>query len=262
MPHSGSTLGSATSRFRWWAARARHRVRSFTGQYPALYFPYARWKRRRHLRESRQSGSEPERKGPVQRDTEVVIEGFPRSANTFATTAFGLAQPNFVRVARHLHVPAQVIAATKSGIPTIVLIRDPEEAVLSLAVWYPYITIENWLKDYVRFYHRILPYREGFVIAEFGDVSNDFGAIIKRLNSRFGTSFREFEHTPDNVARCFEIIERHSLEKTGEVAERKIARPSEERESMKNQFRKAFHSPDLARLRAEAYGLYKTLTSS
>ena len=43
--------------------------------------------------------------------TELVIEAFPRSANTFATVAFQLSQPAPVRVAHHLHAPAQVTEA-------------------------------------------------------------------------------------------------------------------------------------------------------
>jgi hypothetical protein len=204
---------------------------------------------------------EPRRGGLVQRDTEAVIEGFPRSANTFATTAFELAQPNFVPIAHHRHVPAQVIAATRLGIPTIVLVRDPEEAVLSLFIWTPYITIKQWLKEYVRFHRRILPYRDGFVVARFEDVTTDFGAVIRRLNRQFGTSFREFDHTADNVARCIEIIEQVDLKRKGKVEEARVARPSGERETMKDELRAAFRSPDLARLRTAAFTLYETLTS-
>ncbi len=263
MPGSGSILESALRSFKLWVARGRQRARSLIGQYPALYPPFARWKRRQRLRHARKWGIESERRGPVQRDTDVVIAGFPRSANTFAATAFGLAQPNSIRVDSHLHAPSQVIWAAKLGIPTMVLIRDPEEAVLSFVLKQPYITLKQGLKEYVRFYRRILPYRDGFVVARFEEVSTDFGASIARLNARFGTSFQEFDHTDDNVARCFEIIEQwlRKRNREGQVVDERVPRPSRQRETMKNELRAAFRSPGLAKVRADAYSLYETLTA-
>jgi hypothetical protein len=52
----------------------------------------------------------------VDRRTQIVIEGFPRSGNTFAVVALQQAQRESVRVARHLHMPEQVIRAAKSGV--------------------------------------------------------------------------------------------------------------------------------------------------
>jgi hypothetical protein len=199
--------------------------------------------------------------GPVFRDTDAVIEGFPRSANTFAATAFEMAQTRPVRVARHLHVPSQIIAGARLGIPTIVLIRDPEEAVLSLSLWTPHVTLQDGLKDYTRFYRRILPYRDRFVVATFEEVSTDFGEVIRRLNERFGSTFQEFQHTEENVATCFMIIEEHDRRTAGKVVEQTVARPSQQREHMKNALRSTLRSPKLARARAEAYDVFETLTS-
>jgi hypothetical protein len=240
--------------------RTRLRARSIFGQYPALYLPLARWKRRRQLQHPDRWGIRPERMGPVFRDTDAVIEGFPRSANTFAATAFELAQTRPVRLARHLHVPSQIIAGARLGIPTIVLVRDPEDAVLSLSLWTPHVTLEEGLRDYVRFYRRILPYRDRFVVATFEEVSTDFGEVIRRLNERFGSSFQEFQHTEANVALCFRIIEEHDRRTAGEVVEQTVARPSQQRERMKNALRSALRSPKLARVRADAYSIYETFT--
>ena len=40
------------------------------------------------------------------KETELVIEGFPRSANTFAVLAFDYAQPDDVKLAHQLHAPS------------------------------------------------------------------------------------------------------------------------------------------------------------
>jgi hypothetical protein len=190
-----------------------------------------------------------------------VIDGFLRSGNTFATIAFKLAQPTPVRIAHHRHVPAHIIAATRLGTPTLVLVRDPEETILSLSLYMPSITFEQGLRDYVRFHRRILPYRDGFVVANFRDVISDFGPVVRQLNARFGTSFAEFDHTTENVARCFELMEQARLRKEGWIPEKRISRPSHERDAMKDEIRAAMRSPGLAKRRADAYELYDALTS-
>src|SRR5215211_6607259 len=70
-------------------------------------------------------------------DTQLVIEGFPRSGNSFARRAFVMAQSDTQikhHIAHHLHVPAQVVRAARWQIPTLVLIRRPKDAVLSLVL--------------------------------------------------------------------------------------------------------------------------------
>jgi hypothetical protein len=234
-----------------WKARIRHRAQTVVGQYPRVYLPFARWQRDRRLEHDRRASVEARTAGPVERDTDVVIEGFPRSANTFAVIAFELAQPDAIRVAHHLHVPSQVIAAAEWDIPAIVLVRDPDEVVLSVVQLWPHISLKQGLKDYVRFYRRVLPYRERFVVASFEETTTDFGAVIRRLNARFGTSFQEFQHTDENLALCFALIERYGG-----------ARPSPQRDAMKRELRAAIRSPGLAKVRADAYHVYQTLTSA
>src|SRR5215211_5981100 len=84
-------------------------------------------------------------------DTQLVIEGFPRSANTFARVAFNRAQSGRVRIAHGLHVPAQVIRASTWRIPTLILIRKPKDAVLSFAIRDP-ISVDQALRYYITFY--------------------------------------------------------------------------------------------------------------
>ena len=145
------------------------------------------------------------RKLAVRKHTDIVIEGFPRSANTFAVVAFrffrvGPYKP--VEIAHHLHAPAQIIHAARLGIPCVVLIRKPLDAVLSFMVYRPYLTAQQVLKSYSYFYNRIIPYREAFVVGLFEEVISNFSIIIERSNGRFGTEFSQFEHNQSNVEKC------------------------------------------------------------
>jgi len=195
----------------------------------------------------------------VRCDTEIVIEGFSRSANTFAVVAFTFAQGRPVKIARHLHAPAQVIAAVRREIPCIVLIRNPRDAVLSLLVREPYISAERALKDYIRFYRTVAPYRDKFVVGRFAEVTTDFGEVIRRVNAHFGTNFKPFEHTEQNLQKVFQIVEEMDKQDTGlrEVKEETVARPSAYRERLKSMAEVKLKTPKAKSLSLEAKRIHR-----
>ena len=139
----------------------------------------------------------------VDRRTQIVIEGFPRSGNTFAVVAFEQAQRESVRVAHHLHMPAQVIRAAKWGIPTLLLARKPTDATLSWVVREPGVPIRQALKHYVSFYEKAAEYRDALVVG-FEEVTRDYGAVLERVNAKVGTGFSSFVHSEDNVKCVFD----------------------------------------------------------
>src|SRR5687768_15078094 len=102
--------------------RARYSVRAVLSRYPSLYLSMVRRKYWGQI---------------VEAGTELVIEAFPRSGNTFAVVAFQLAQARPVKIAHHLHAAAQVTRGVRLRKPTLVLIRDPLKAVSSHLVREP-----------------------------------------------------------------------------------------------------------------------------
>jgi hypothetical protein len=151
----------------------------------------------------------------AQCDTELTLEGYPRSGNTFAVRAFKYAQQRSVRLAHHLHVPAQVIQSARLGIPACVIIREPEATVRSLVLKYPYIPVSVALRGYALFYETCWRYREHFIVADFEQVVSDFGMVIDDINVRFGTHFARFQHTRPNVERIFENLDRKAMRADG-----------------------------------------------
>lgn len=237
---------SAGRRFGRQVRRALLRVRYELGTavrpYPRLYLPVARLRNRGR---------------PVVADTELVIEGFPRSGNTFASAAFDLAQIRPVRVAHHEHASAQVIEAVRREIPAIVLIRRPEDAVLSLVVQHPELSIGQTLRAFVRFHRSLLPYRGRFMVVSFEDLVGDFGAVIRRANERFGTAFEEFVHNEPNARKVLEVIEEDNRRRwAGAELELKMARPSALRDQAKDDLRARYRSERLTPLRERAERLY------
>jgi hypothetical protein len=225
---------------------ALYEAKTIVAEYPLLALPIAR--RRGH--------------GEVlDDDTEIVIEGYPRAASSFAVAAFRSAQGRPVQIAHHVHAPAQLIAAARRGTPALALLREPEGALISYLIRYPEIPIRSAARGYARFHEPLLDVRGKIVTATFAGVVGDFGAVIRRVNERFGTTFLEFEHTEDNVSRLFEEIDADYRTRmdTGAGFERAVPRPSELRSSLKDDLRARYRSRELSGVRSRLERLYARL---
>jgi hypothetical protein len=238
-----------------------YRFRTFTREYPLLFLPFSRWRwdrwRKQYCIDT--SGPEPAAPEPVTKDTEIVIEGFPRMGNTFAHIAFKMAQDRVVKIGHHTHAAAQVIAAVKMGIPAIVIIREPEQAIISYLIgnFDPGLTVGQSLREYISFYKTIKPYKDRCIVASFEDITSDYGKIIQKANDQFNTDFVLFEHTEENVNSCFKLIDEGYQEAFGTLSEKVVSRPSESRENLKSSFQKEFQSQKYLKLRRKAYSIYK-----
>lgn len=139
----------------------------------------------------------------ISRDTELVIEGYPRSANS--TTAYGFLdrQSRPVKLAHHKHHAAQLLRAADWNIPAVMLIRRPREAVLSnLALRYEAqlragkpsnakLTYEQVIDSWLGFYSSVELILDKLVVAPFEEVTQDISGMIQQVNARFGTKFQD-----------------------------------------------------------------------
>ena len=165
---------------------AKEWARRYVGRHPFLFYNFYRLK-------------PSYRDLLVDRRTQIVIVGFPRSGNTFAVVAFQQAQRESVRVAHHLHMPAQVIRAAQWGIPILLLARKPTDAALSWVVREPGVSIRQALKHYISFYEKAAEYHDALVVGFFEEVIRDYGTVLERVNAKFGTGFSSFVHSEENV---------------------------------------------------------------
>ncbi|WP_259086782.1 hypothetical protein [Salinibacter ruber] len=172
-----------------------------------------------------------------------MIDGYPRSANTFAYHAFCWAQEqaggqtNLDHVGHHVRQPAQILRAVELEVPTVLLVRNPREAVLSSIVWHSdWLTIEAALQRYINFYRGILPVKEQVVVGSFEEVVENYGRVIERVNERCGSDFEIFDHTANNEKIIFDRIERVNSQLHG-GSEETISRPSSWKEKMKGRYR-------------------------
>lgn len=196
----------------------------------------------------------------ITRRTDVVIEGFPRSGNTFAVWALRLSQPKPPVIASHVHVPAQVKLAVRRNLPTLVVVRAPVDAVASLIVAAPHVRIAAGLREYAHHHEQLLPLRSHILVARFEDVTTDFGAVTQRLNLRFGTTFAEFAPSEENNRNVFDAIDHHhDIVSRGTIPPTLIPRPTAARADELERVRERVLESELATRLRRAEASYTAL---
>lgn len=135
----------------------------------------------------------------IRQDTELVIDGFPGSANSFAFKSFNRSQTRPVKVGHHSHAPAQIIKAIKQGIPVLLTVRAPAGAVVSLTSRWSYISVTQALQIYIGFYTKMRPYASQCVISTFEQTTQHLDQIVQNVNSKFGTHFDVVDVPKANV---------------------------------------------------------------
>ena len=118
-----------------------------------------------------------------QKSTQLCIEGFPRSSNTFLYKVITNWNPD-IRIAHHLHVPMQAVYCAERAIPTAVLVRKPEDAIAGAMNRQAWLTIKSSLDAYTQFYSSVLKYSQGILIFTFEDTTKDPSKIVQALNQR------------------------------------------------------------------------------
>lgn len=208
-----------------------YQVQASIGRRPALYYRiYAR-----HFPFSQMAVAE---------HSDICIEGFPRSANSYAVVAFKLNNPG-VKPGHHLHVPAQIIRACNLKKPVITLIRTPEEAVASFLVFQTSLNADLYLKLYTAFYQTLAPFRQQFVVADFNTITTDFNSVIDRVNKKYGMHFNEIKNLAQRQDEIFSKLNEINL-KFFSGAQQKSMFPDKRREQIKEQARQlVLKSPQL-----------------
>jgi hypothetical protein len=197
------------------------------------------------------------RNRPAAPTDRMVIDGFPRSANTFSSRAFQFANPD-VPASHHMHAPANILLAVRYGIPTIVVIRTPVDAVLSEVIRQPRKRLRRGFLEWNSFYSTVRPVLDRIVVADFATVTSDYSVIIEEVNRRFGTNFEPYRNRPESDEKVFASIEAgaRSRGKSGARLESQVPRPSKDRADRKTALQAELSRPELRPLVERAQSLY------
>jgi len=187
----------------------------------------------------------PSRKNAIIRsDSDICIEGFQRSGNTFFHFAFKRWNRGCKR-AHHTHSVGQVLRAIQLGKPTIVLIRNPADAVSSLLVKDLNLEVGNALKSYIDFYAKLAPLHMHFVIGKFEDVIDQPGILIQKINEKYDTDFHFKTLTEKNKDRYKQIIQNANATRESTSAWQRSSVPSEAKNEAKRKVKEAIEKNPL-----------------
>ncbi|MBT31545.1 MAG: hypothetical protein CMO01_17970 [Thalassobius sp.] len=191
--------------------KIRYSFKVFIEQFPDLYVNLQRIKYRNSWYKN----------SIINKDTDIVIEGFPRCANSFAVQAFKLAQQEQkYKIATHMHSPAQIIMAVKYKKPVIVMVRRPEDCIVSLrALMIQYnsslkseiisASFNPIIKYYINFYKKLIPYKSDIVISDFGDTISNFGDILTAVNLKYDKKFCIYNNSENEKEYIFKNFGNH-----------------------------------------------------
>lgn len=142
---------------------------------------------------------------------DLCIEARHRSANTYAKTAFEIANPE-CNLASHTHQPGNAVRALRLGVPCLVIVRNPLDQGVSWREFpIPHLSARRILRDYYRFYEAVVPRVEPgrLVICRFEDVISAPDAVTRLANDALGCGFRHCDY-PDPEVRRLATQRRHA----------------------------------------------------
>ena len=226
------------------------RFRFFISRYPAVYQPYSRW---RYPRQT------------VDPSKVLLIEGFCRSASSFAAECFRHANGFDVKLAWNMHAPGAVVYAKEQGIPVLLMIRKPKDTVISTKLMNPALPFKVILTQYIGYYKFLYRCRDHMVVATRDQVNEDFGHVIERLNRRFAREFKVFDHTPQNHQMVLDYMAGKVNENFGESwtdsVRKTISWPTEDKAQMRAPLVLEYNeSEELQNLEQEAEKIFATYT--
>lgn len=183
----------------------------------------------------------------VSRYLDLVIDGFPGSANSFATRAFRAMQKKKVLVGNHYHSPAETIRAAEMGVPVLMTLRRPADSVSSMVRRWPFVPYQSALRWYVMFYEAVEPHLDRMILSDFPVTTKSLPDVVDGLNARFGTSFGN-QLPPDRMTEFEPRLQQTPAER-------------EERERQKLKIEASYLGQTTTRRRGAAEAIYERLAS-
>lgn len=161
-------------------------LRRWLSVYPAIYIPFRRILRAETV---------------VQPSTALLIEGFPRTGNTWTEALVREAGPASLELAHHAHAAAHVLRAQQLGVPSMILYRAPDDAVTSLLALYEnQLDAKGAYLEYSRFYNAVWPLRGDLVrFYSLEDVTERSAQTIEDLRAHFGLPLSATQITQDAI---------------------------------------------------------------
>ena len=233
--------------------QSKYRLRRFIRRFPALHLPFLR--RKWEKWESEREGGKPP-SVVVSGETRVVVDGFPRSGNSFFVALLAVTQPPELKMSHHLPSAAHIKEGVKRKLPVIVILREPREAVLAYCAYDRNIPLSESLLDWISFYGQVstLPTRS-YALARFEKFIEDGDEVVQDVNGVFEGMLSAFDHALGEVD-AKKYLERTSIAAFG-ISHR--SQPTKERTDYKESIRAELEGEAIKPLLEKAEVIYRKL---
>lgn len=179
--------------------------------------------------------------------TNLVIEGFPRSGNTFAVRGLEHVYGDRLHIASHAHHPSQITKAVRLGLPCVLVVRRPLDALASYLIAGPHGLPKQVLREYAEYHEEVEPLAPQLLVVTFEEVTTDLPAVARRIRERWGLALEPFRICESDRDAIFERISReHARHHPREPVERGAGRPSPQRAALNRRIRDVLLQPEHA----------------
>lgn len=188
--------------------------------------------------------------------TQLHLTGFPRSGNTYCFNLMRCELPD-IRVSTHIHTISSIRLAFRHNVPIVVIVRSPEETVVSLRVFKELSSFNEsalLLDDYIEYHEYVLKNSRRLTILRFEDAVSDGTLVLKVVSDTLKLNLEDktIAAMAASANESFKV-----REKTKDI--RMSSLPNQERSIMKAKYRDEVRK--LTRL-PEANLLYQQLCTN
>lgn len=140
----------------------------------------------------------------VNNTTDIVIEGFPRSGNTYCTALLYYLKPQ-VNIARHRHEIGHLIYAIELEKPIICIVREPLDSIISLHIREE-LSIGFCVKYYLEFHRYLEQHKDKIKIIDFNVLVNNPIQVVKTINQITSFKLTETDFNEKKINDIKEIV--------------------------------------------------------
>ena len=138
----------------------------------------------------------------VTKKTLLTIEGFPRSGNSFMTKLVLSCNPHLTNKLASSTSPANIMRSVKNNIPTILMLRDPKNAIISLkslimfsnhknSLNRPVPPLNNLLTLYIKYHSALVESTDKLSIISLDDLINKRDSTLSKISIAYSLDFSQ-----------------------------------------------------------------------
>ncbi|MGE0755271.1 MAG: hypothetical protein AB7L92_08955 [Alphaproteobacteria bacterium] len=164
---------------------------------------------------------------------DYVVQGFPRSGNTFLAMLLKEFAARPVNIFTHLHVPAMFTLALENDKTIFMPVREPLGSVVSL------IQMKGWscgraLDHYVEYYTNAQRFIDRVQVMDFKNFTRDIPLALQIIEQHSGIPYKKPASHEKAEERVFALIDELNIRRTGVIRVNDLHRPHAGRQAGKS----------------------------